>query len=387
MSARAPDIPPHPDAATRAADDAVRARARWAALFALLALLLMHAVHLHKLGSGYIEQQWVIDYASGFLRRGLFGELYRHTRRDIGDVYTLFRILVILAYLAYAAVVWRQVIRTRPLEAYEIAILLLTPVGWAYLSKMNGRFDLLFDLVSVAVLSLRDPRWQLGALLLAAVPLGLVHELWYVLYLPLLGFYFVSQGRLRSGVAALVLAAAAAAALSAATRDAPADISAVCSDLNAAFRALSLPENCSRWSLLTSTQTLRQAIDDALFRGQSPALLPFLENLAEFLLTAGYIAAAALPLLWVLHGRFRVQRRFATYFLPGLALTLATCVIALDWGRFLVDFLFVSVAALLLGGDAVPREQAIPTRAPVKALLVALTLALSNLPLTKIIVF
>ena len=139
-----------------------------------------------------------IDYRSGYLRRGLFGEVCRRLHIPTWH-YSVFSIV---AFGLLAAFFWllARSVRRSGLDAAGLgafSALLASSFCITMLTNLVGYYDILMALLVLGVMQFQSPRVQVIAALAAGIVGVMVHELYAVAYLPvsLAGVVSCAHGR------------------------------------------------------------------------------------------------------------------------------------------------------------------------------------------------
>lgn len=178
----------------------------------------------------YETAEWLVNYAAGFIRRGLAGELLMAAGSMTGiGALAAVKILASAALLAFLAVYARRVAKAEGLGQNEKFALLCMPSGLAFVA-LNGnamlRKDWVLFLVFFGFLWLMEregPRWRAPVFLYLAAAGSiavLTHEIFFLLFMPYCALILWARlaeetGRMAraAGLAAAFLALPSAAAL------------------------------------------------------------------------------------------------------------------------------------------------------------------------------
>jgi hypothetical protein len=138
-----------------------------------------------------------IDYRSGYLRRGFFGEVCRRLHIPIWH----YSVFCVVAFALLACFFWLLVrsVQRSGLDAAGLGAftaLLASSFCITLVTNIAGYYDILMALLVLAVMQFKNPRVQVMAALAAGIVGVLVHELYAVAYLP------VSLAGVVSGLAA-----------------------------------------------------------------------------------------------------------------------------------------------------------------------------------------
>lgn len=332
---------------------------------ALLVALLINAAYAYRniiSKSDYVYGDWVINYAAGFIRRGLSGEAALLIRDTTGlalpPIVLLFVSLLLLASFAglYA------VVRGR-LSAVDLAIL-LSPAGLLFnvIELGNaGRKDIIVLFLTVCVgcyltcgpLTRRRLEWGSIALGLMIALSAFTHELtvFFVAALVALVFFgFVSLGLAARGLAVsaalLVLAAVCLILVTQSHQLGPAGIAAICERLGAGASANCGSGDDSIGWLQRATSYGTGTVLDRLDKGIYPWLY-----LVPFVLSFGYIASFARQFDFSEEARRRLPFlgwHPAVHVLILLLVTLPLYAVAIDWGRWLSIWFVQSVLYIVI---------------------------------------
>jgi hypothetical protein len=359
-----------------------------------------------QLGDGYLEGQWALDYSGGFVRRGLFGTV-AGALVSAGDFVAVVRPVFFLVALAALAVSTWKFARLADWSSpgrmkLDVDHLLLfgvmagNPLFWSFYAESVGRFDQVFFLLAVYIvgLSRKSPRGARWLLLATAPILGTVHELYLLLYYPLLLGFVASSGRwerfnrrvlllgLTVGVGTLVVLYGAPLLL---------DSDPVAASL-AIKEKLNQPGMGHAGEAVSISQQRIVGATTAVFATGS-----VVTSLLELIVTTGFFCACAFVSGGPLAQSLIVGSPSRPVIRPmvlGLGCYAILCLIASDWGRIFMDtfMLLIALAPPSPAGDGSSSNgsgselllDVFPSRI---WYLVAATLlfALStNLPLTKI---
>jgi hypothetical protein len=126
-----------------------------------------------------------IDYRSGYLRRGFFGEVCRRLNIPIWH----YGVFCLVAFGLLAGLFWSltRSMQRSGLDAAGLGAftaLLASSFCITLLTNLVGYYDILMALLVLAVMQFRNLRLQLIAALIAGIIGVLVHELYVIAYLP-----------------------------------------------------------------------------------------------------------------------------------------------------------------------------------------------------------
>jgi|GEM_PF-2462362 len=184
-------------------DDRRAALARTILLWGLFALMCAYVLawllnpYLKGFEYGFrADNFW--SYSSGIYRRGIVGEIIYWLDLATGIGPQLFSALLYAASISVLIAVGRIV--AKEFSLLELALLGLSPIFWLY--GVDAEIFMLLPLVGM----LAFPQWWTGGVLLASIAIaGLVREISFILYSPVLLTMLLQRGlALRLGVLALV---------------------------------------------------------------------------------------------------------------------------------------------------------------------------------------
>jgi hypothetical protein len=126
-----------------------------------------------------------IDYRSGYLRRGFFGEVCRRLHIPIWH----YSVFCFVAFGLLACFFWLLVrsVQRSGLDAAGLGAftaLLASSFCITLVTNIAGYYDILMALLVLAVMQFKNPRVQVMAALAAGIVGVLVHELYAIAYLP-----------------------------------------------------------------------------------------------------------------------------------------------------------------------------------------------------------
>ena len=298
----------------------------------------MHLLPFNKLGSGYIEHQWFLNYSSGFIRRGLFGELAKWAHLDLHDLYFFFRCLITISFTVFFGIVLHSFGRIDTKSFLYFFIVVTSPIFYSAYAKLNGRFDLIFSLAITVLFLLKNSKFSNFLLAVSIIPLGLIHELWLILYVPLYIILTVKNKLKLQECFILCFNFLVLLILWWFTLIPLKDVSVVCGEISHKLHELSY--TCiSNIHISFSTQSIHDAINGTVLNENLLTFSSVIKRLLEYFATIIYILFASAPLWFVLHrGKLLVSLN-KIKFLSLISLYIAISLLAQDWGRFLVDLI------------------------------------------------
>lgn len=310
-------------------------------LIFLVLVVVMYLLPFNKLGSGYVEQQWFVNYSSGFLRRGLFGELAKWLNLNLSDIYLLFNFVNTILFTIFFTIVWRSFGYINSKNILYFLLVITSPIFYSALSKLNGRFDLIFTLSIFLLFLIKKNIYKIFVILISSVIFGLIHELWLILYIPLY-LLLVEYGSSYIRFIVLLLINLIIIFFVYFFTSVPLpNVELVCNEITLSLNGLNSYVCKTSENIYFVSQTPSEAILNSIFFGRKITFLSALRSLMELLITIVYIMVAATPIFYVLkcgHILFRCRKK-ELFFICVLFLLI--CLIALDWGRFLIDILQV----------------------------------------------
>lgn len=162
----------------------VLSRAFWLALSLVAgALAFMKAA---RIPNRWSATQALLDYEHGFLRRALFGA----TMRAIGVPIHRYQVFVVVAWLCLFLCLSTLVLLALRARLFDsprgqaLTTVFFGSYAITYLSHLVGYMDLILIALAAGSVSVRRPRVQVAAALLAGGVGILIHELYAVAFLP-----------------------------------------------------------------------------------------------------------------------------------------------------------------------------------------------------------
>lgn len=135
----------------------------------------------------YWLNQWLKNYAGGFSKRGLIGEVLRHLLPGDLNLLVVSAVALVLLLFSYGLLYWlvSQLLATTPLMASAISCLLvLSPLGKSLAETALDPLQVCLLLAATVLLTPRASRWRDGWLLLVFVICALIYEGCALLLLP-----------------------------------------------------------------------------------------------------------------------------------------------------------------------------------------------------------
>ncbi len=163
----------------------------WATIPLLTAISMGKAIRLPNYKSATQAQ---IDYRLGFIKRGMFGAVFaRPLHLEHYQRYAVFSWVALLAtVLLLWLFTWKSGLRRRVLTG-EVAALFFTGYALTYMAHMVGYFEVVLLALTLALLMIK-PFW---IRLLAGIPVTIfalaIHELFLIVFVPVLLFSFLVQ--------------------------------------------------------------------------------------------------------------------------------------------------------------------------------------------------
>lgn len=306
-------------------------------IFCIL-ILLLHYLPFNKLGTGYIEQQWFVNYSSGFIRRGLFGEINKWINVDLEFLYIFFRCLISILFLLFFGIVKQSFGQINNKNFLYFLLIVTSPIFYSAYAKLNGRFDLIFSLVITLIFLIKNDNYSNRVILLSIIPLGLIHEIWLILYVPMYyvltakdKFNFYQYCILCFNFIFLLM-------LWWFTHIPPTDTSEVCKDIS--IKLIKLDYVCiSHIHISFSTQSISEALNGTFFKENTIKFLSIAKRLIEFFCTIVYIFLASASIWFVLYRakNLTIINKNKVFSLTFIFIIIS--ILAQDWGRFLVDMI------------------------------------------------
>lgn len=172
--------------------DRDREQAFWWAIFPILAIVSVgKGIRLPNYNSATQAQ---VDYRLGMVKRGLFGTVFsRPLHLEHYKTFVLFSWAMLLLTLALLLVLtWRSGLRQRVLTG-EVVALFFSSYSLTYMAHMVGYFEVLLTALTIALLLVRQPWLRLLCSFPVVVFSLLVHELFLIVFLPVILFSFLVQ--------------------------------------------------------------------------------------------------------------------------------------------------------------------------------------------------
>ncbi|WP_175528924.1 hypothetical protein [Granulicella pectinivorans] len=169
-------------------------------LFLVLAFLLCGIVSilkgLHR-PSDWAATQALIDYHFGFVKRGLFGATvahWFHLEHYARFVVLSFLLLGVL-FLSFGLLAFRSRFFSNTGSA-ALVILFVSSYSVTYLTDLVGYMDILLALLTILLVSIRKTRMRFYAALPLCLLAPLLHEMFFIVFLPTILFTFLMDGLL-----------------------------------------------------------------------------------------------------------------------------------------------------------------------------------------------
>jgi len=313
----------------------------------------MHLLPFNKLGTGYIEQQWFLNYSSGFIRRGLFGELVNWMNLSLGDVYFLFRFVITLLFTIFFGIVWRSFGYINSKNIPYFLIVVTSPIFYSAFAKLNGRFDLFFCIAITIIFLIKNKKYSQLLLIGSLVPFGLVHEIWLLMFVPLyLLLSFREYGPLNIALMG-TLNSVTLLILWNVTKIPPHDVSTVCQDILSRLSNFSTYTCVASGSISFSTQEYKTAITDVIYFGRDHTLLSAFQSALEYIVTTAYILIGSLPILYVIYCSKLISKLKTHLLIFSFIIFVILSLVALDWGRFLTEILQILILYFFINNRVV----------------------------------
>ena len=138
-----------------------------------------------------------VNYHFGFVKRGLFGQLFagplglQHYRRFVAFSGFIL-ILLVLSLVLYTA---KSRLQER-FGSYQFAALFFSSYSFTFIVNLIGYLDLVLCILAVVVLLIEDAKLRLVAAISVSIVALMVHEVFFVIFLPLLMLsFFLQLGR------------------------------------------------------------------------------------------------------------------------------------------------------------------------------------------------
>jgi hypothetical protein len=163
----------------------------WSIIPVLTAVSIGKAIRLPNYKSAIQAQ---IDYRFGFVKRGMYGEIFtRPLHLEHYHRYVVFSWLTLALMVAVLLLLtWRSGLRERLLTG-EAAALFFSSYSLTYMSHMVGYFEVILALLTMGLLFVRSVRWRFLLSLPVAVFALTLHEMFLIVFLPVLLFSFLAQ--------------------------------------------------------------------------------------------------------------------------------------------------------------------------------------------------
>lgn len=150
-----------------------------------LGLLALGMLRGFRLPNDYAYTLSLIDYQTGFVKRGLLGQLLHAAGREGYPAFAIAATALLGASMCALGVAIYRVARRDDSRLWAAVLVFATSYAIVYLAHLNGYLDHVGLILTVVVLSIRDWRRQLPAAV-AAFALGtLFHEAICVVFAPL----------------------------------------------------------------------------------------------------------------------------------------------------------------------------------------------------------
>lgn len=309
-------------------------------------LIGMHLLPFNKLGTGYIEQQWFVNYSSGFIRRGLFGELVKIADLNLSDIYIFFRFVITLSFTLFFGIIWRSFGHINSKNILYFLLVVTSPIFYSGYSKLNGRFDLIFSQFLILLFLIKN-QYYAKFILFLSLPLGLMHELWLIFYIPLYLILVWNRGVKKISILILIFSILILISLWWLNLNPSSNIESMCSQM--ATKMSSLGYKCAKQGDISFVyQSVLDSINATIFWNREISFKAAIISFLEFACTTSYILIASLPIWFSVYNKTTKERINHLKIFLIISLYCFISLIALDWGRFLVDILQVCFMYLFI---------------------------------------
>lgn len=350
---------------------------RTAVLSVLLALLLIPAfvasynnlLAVHRIWHPFTVGDWLINYAGGFVRRGLMGEILMLLSNATGlSISTLLFALQIGLLVAFFACVVRLIFAQR--NVWPFLLLTVSPVILMFqVHDAAGGFRkeqmhiVLLAIVAVAAVSTDTNRFRRIIRIAAlAYPLLILSHEMLAIYMP----YLVALALCRLGadrrtvleLGLLTLPSVAAFGLAYWYTGSPQQVAAICASLTSAPLSDCAGNTAVGWL----SKSLDYGHGAVMARVREGFYISFFLQLSGLCLIGFLPAIARVRLLW------RHQLALLAI-LMSVAGTLLLFTVALDWGRFIYVHCVSLFLVLLALQTSEPAPAIEPNRGPIGAAL------------------
>lgn len=149
-----------------------------------LGLLLLGLLRGYRLPNAYAYTLSLIDYRTGFLKRGLMGQLLHSTGWTGYEAFAVVATVLLGVSMCALGLAIYHVARRNDARLWAAVLAFTTSYAVVYLAHLNGYLDHIGLTLTVATLAIRDWRRQL-AVAVAAFSLGIVfHEAICIVFAP-----------------------------------------------------------------------------------------------------------------------------------------------------------------------------------------------------------
>ena len=169
----------------------------WAVTPVLATISVLKAIRLPTYKAATQAQ---VDYSLGLIKRGMYGAAFaRPLHLEVYSRFAIFSWMLLIFTVALLLVfTWFSGARRRLLSP-EIVALFFSSYALVYLAHMVGYFEIVLLLLTVALLFIRSLGWRLACAVPAAIFALAMHEMFLLVFLPVLLFSFLLQGFGESG--------------------------------------------------------------------------------------------------------------------------------------------------------------------------------------------
>ena len=131
--------------------------------------------------------QMETDYSAGFIKRGLFGEVLRHLHvSHYNQIVVLSLAATLLLIVQLSLLAYRQLARYAGTRSAWMGGVFMTSFALTYLVSLTGHLEIFLAALALAVLAIRRSSLFLIAAIPATVVGLLIHELFLMVFVPLL---------------------------------------------------------------------------------------------------------------------------------------------------------------------------------------------------------
>lgn len=308
-------------------------------------------------GDGWRQGDWLINFGSGLVRRGLLGESFIWLSDASG---LSLRLIIILSQAAlWTNLVWLSWLIWQRYPHRNLLILLFASpmiffLTWAgdvqgIMRKEILGYLAIACLILCSLSATRRSAIALGGLGVGLFTLGLIGNILHLFLAPamLTGLYFLKQqGRLRYGVWLLYSGLSAAMALlwfgfALMFKDIP-DLTGVCEPLLQRDMNQAICDHAIRWLVAGDVD-----------HGAQVAVRITLASVLQFTTVA---LIGVIPLALAAHF-FKAWRRVTIIVLICFVPTLPLYIIATDWGRFFSISYTMAISLILIAQVTMPRQK------------------------------